>query len=302
MKKILYAIFLFVILSRLCSAQLAPGWHSKDLYVQRYWKIKDGSLKEKMLLFNKDSLAKNVFVTVSKFVDRGIDQGTMADVCSLGIVGGPWKIPANKYIVVDPPKLIVNDTAGLFFKFSEFKNETTLFCGFLNPYDVPPAVAYDSSIIYLTQVLNGFESRRNFGWWELNSIVQKSGGGTTAKLMLRNIDDPVAPCILKKILIFKFPDSLTHFSTFPRAIITDGFTKDSIYSKEILRHWNSSLQYVLSYTSNYDESDSLGKKLYDLNFKFKMPKVEEPEILVTSIFVDAGSCRQELGLHFIVLP
>jgi hypothetical protein len=303
MNKILCPIIVLMLFSKFCFAQLAIGWTSKDLSIQRFWRIVDSDLKEKMLIFNNDTILTKVFIRISEYVGNGLE-GTMKNVFirGAGVIGRFWEVPPHKYVIIDPPNLNVGGSSGFYFKFSEIKNDTTLRCGYLRPFDERPSMAKDSSMIYLTQSLDGLGNKSLNCWWELKSIIQKGGEKAAAKLVLGKFIDTLNNCRLKKILIFKWPDSVSQVSIFPINIVADGFIRDSVSSKDILHYWNSSLQYILSYTLKDEEFDSTGNKLYNISFRFKMPKVKKPEIIGTSVFVDEGFCRKEFDLRFIVFP
>ena len=299
MYRIFYIVISIILFSNLNFASFAIGCCKGNISILRFWNLIDGKLKEKMLIFNNDSLSANVEITVSRIVAKSIYH-KINDILSFGTIGGPWEIPAYKYIIVDEPYFNVKDSSKYYFKISKITKDTSLVCGYITPYNAKPNFVNDSSAYYVTQKIDGIENRDSFLWWEYKSIFLQSGQKTIIKLNIT--DNVLKDCTLKKILTFKWPDSLSQNNIFPLNINADGFEKHYIFSSDTLNYWNRSLEYILSYSVSSSESEYSKSKHYNLEFVIVAPMVKKITDMSVSVFVDEGTCRKEFDLPIIITP
>ncbi len=301
MKKIYLVLSLIIAFSTNNLASIAIGCcGGNDISIWRYWELINGELKEKMLILNEDSLSTSIKFTVSTIKSKSIYQH-IVDVHSFGIVGGPWEIPANQYIIIDPPRLNTTDSSKYYYKISKIKKDTSIVCGYISPYNDKPALVNDSLIYYSSQSINQVESRYNDFWWEYNILTLKSGQETTINLKILEKRNVKEECKLKRILIFKWSDSVSQRNIFPINVKADKFIKHYIYSRDTLDYWNRSLEYILSYKVPLVSKDH-SESVYTLGFKIVAPKVTKQETIFVSVFVDKGVCSKEFDLPLIVKP
>jgi len=174
MKKILMflvIVFLFVDLSK--GSQLGIGLPWNDIHFWRYWQSENGILIEKMLILNERNESINASFMIARVVDDGMFVKSVTD-SSLGIVGGPWQIPAHGYQIVSMPSLadsIKNGRLYLYRVICSASNKTGLMF-ILHP---KPNGNFPQNRIITTMGYGNL-------WWEYSSIFAVSGEKVNIRL------------------------------------------------------------------------------------------------------------------------
>jgi len=168
-----FLVIIFLSMNVINGSQLGIGLPWNDIHFWRYWQSENGILNEKMLILNERNESISASFMIARVVDEGMLVKSVTD-SSLGIVGGPWQIPAHGYHIVSMPLLadsIKNGRLYLYRVICSTSNRTGLMY-ILHP---KPNGNFPQNRI-ITTMGNG-----NF-WWEHSSIFAVSGEKVSVRL------------------------------------------------------------------------------------------------------------------------
>jgi hypothetical protein len=180
MKKIIF--FLIIILSFMnitYGGQLMIGLTFDDIHFWRFWQSDRGILNEKVLILNERKEGINVSLLVDKIVDFGTRVMVFTD-SSLGIVGGPWQIPANGYKVFDMPKLPDSIEANKSYLYEVLCGKSDQ-AGLMYIHNEKPKGTFQDNRIITNMEVDGGPGAEGKYWWEQSSLYTASG----EKVMVR---------------------------------------------------------------------------------------------------------------------
>ncbi len=303
MKKFLF-VFIFVVgIAAECFSSIVIGCCYNNVSVWKYWEMENGGLKEKMLIFNQDSIPAAIQITVSKYVPNGMS-GSLQNDSAFGVVGGPWEIPAYEYIIVDAPQLSLADTNDNYYKFTKILTDTLISCGYIMFSNHKPAFIEDGLHYYASQDASGHLSYDGF-WWEYNSFIVESGRESTVHLNLLKkifIKNWGEKCKLKEVLIFSWADSVRQNTIFPLNVRSGDLVSHFVYARDKLDSWHPSLEYMLACEVSPETNNSEVNKFYNIEFDIIAPPVTKPELKTVNILINCGPCTNSFYIPFIVHP
>jgi hypothetical protein len=181
MKKIF--MFLVIILSLVKvtnGSQIMIGLHFKDIIFWRFWQSDNGILKEKMLILNERNESINAKFMIAKIVDVSISVKAITD-SSLGIVGGPWQIPAHGYQIVSMPN-VPDSIENKNFYVYEVTCSNSDRDGLMEIHNAKPIGNFSQNKIITTMGINGSGSSHGNFWCEYNSLFAASGEYVNVRL------------------------------------------------------------------------------------------------------------------------
>jgi hypothetical protein len=303
----LLIFIIFIYSYNLTASSIVIGCCQQKVTIWRYWETVDGTLKERMLIFNGDSTSVNISVSVSKYIEHSTTS-LLVDDSTFGIIGGPWYIQPYESMIVDDLNFSISDSSRIYFKITGIKKDSAMVLGYIQPYNYKPRTTEYKSALYSTPFIG---REQDHFWWELESFLIKSGSSSVIKL---NIVENTATKLLyghhlEGISLIQMEDSLLRPGVsgwlMPQIhkIEAPGFNEHYTYAKDSLDYWGRGLKYILNYSLlPSDKNSDDEEKVFTINFHITAAPVNKPQVEWLEVIVNRGRNKQGYLLRLIITP
>jgi len=295
--KYLFFIIILIIPSTLFSSFVC-GLDVDKLVIQKFWQFEEGKFKEKLLILNEDSVDIKVYFRVLKEI--GIEHYEMDT--SLGIIGGPWEISKESYIVTDLKDYSFLNQFDNHLKVYKDVENKTIDCGCICIEHPLPNYNSDSNKIILTTRANSIHPLMNNIWWEYNSLLAKAGEEIKIDLNIFNLPDYENDYNANSILVFYWPDSLTKRNL--KNIKVNSEIIDTVYElsqEELIKYRFYKTEKVIKY--DFNKKGELVNKILKFTLTIKVPNVSKPKFMGASILI--GDLKNRFDVYdfpLIIIP
>jgi hypothetical protein len=176
MKKIfMFLVIIFSLVNVTTASQIGIGLPWKDIVFWRFWQSDNGILKENMLILNERNESIDAKFMIAKSVDVSISIKVITD-SSLGIIGGPWQIPAHGYKIVSMPNVpdSIENKGNYFYRVTCSSSDKT---GLMKIHNTKPKGNFPQNRIITTNEWGSGNS-----WLEYSSLFAASGEYVNVRL------------------------------------------------------------------------------------------------------------------------
>ena len=283
-----------------CAIGDPQGIPWKDIHFWRFWQSEKGFLVEKILILNEKNDSIDITFMVAHNVYGPRESLKVVTDSSIGIVGGPWQIPAKGYKEILMPRLFDSlGIRGYYYKILSSSSDKT---GLIHIYNPKPKGKFSNEKIITTLGGNAIGNSNGEYWWENNTLFAVSGEKV-------NIHFSFIPKIIKTkstkdecyIRVNDPIDSITRGNGKPLKLIKvkNGNLpiKSKIENPDRPNKWKS---LYISFPTIADSSEYTDD--YSVDFILEAPKVHAPEYHYFASFIMGKYYGSLFYLPLIVLP
>lgn len=271
----------------------------KGIHFWRFWQSENGNLIEKVMIINEKKEPIKISFMIAHTVDGPLESIKIITDSSLGIVGGPWSIPASNYQTFYMPKIAdLLNNGDYYYKIQ--CNISDKF-GYIDVNDAKPKGLYPKDKIITTTGVDQVGGTNGSYWWEHNSFFAKSG--EEVHIHFSFIPKYFDPNSLNDCFIdFKDPsDTTTREPIIPLILlkVNSGIlpVESKILNQGLPNEWKRmEIQFPTV-------SDSMKfKNNYSVDFIFKAPEAAVPEYHFYRSLTKRGVTGSVFFIPLIVLP